>query len=227
MANSNLLPDDDKFGMMVASYAVNDLENWLASIQKNDENNPRFTKDILRVVCRETSDKKKETNNGVIVHTYPSSSENSIKNYLEASSVASSGEVITPSIMIFELMLDRWEIDPATLSGDEKLAVYIGGHGVLNFDSWLKIFREYQHGKEFPGIVRILAGRGPKHADGTETCVYVHLFKKSCEKLVHNLLFGEEKKLIALEHSVVLPYYPDIYADVVSMSEGGGKRVGK
>jgi hypothetical protein len=216
----NLCPDDGKFGMLVAFYAVNNANEWLAHVKKNDGLNPRLAEDLLRVVCSETIDKGRETERGVILHTYPLSDEDIIKEYIEVNAMVSSdsSQVITPSVMTFELLVDRWEIDPASLPRDEKLAIYIGGHGVLNFDSWLKIFKDYPHSKDFPGIVRILAGKGTKHADGTETCVYVHLFKRSCEKEVHKLLFGEEKKLRMLEHSVILPYHPDIYADVAFMS---------
>lgn len=216
----NLLPDGRKFGMLVAFYAVDNANEWLASVEKNDELNPRSTEDLLRVVCCKIDDKGRETERGVIIHTYPLSNEGIIKKYLEVNALVSSNssQVITPSVMTFELLFDRWEIDPASLPHDEKLSVYVGGHGVLNFDSWLNIFKEYPHEKEFPGIVRILAGKGTKHADGTETCVYVHLYKKSCEKEVHKLLFGEEKKFRLLEHSVVLPYHPDIHADVAFMS---------
>lgn len=220
---SNTSCNDKKLCILLASYTVADHDKWLTSFEEKDTNvfqnrEPMAALSALRVAGCET-DKKDTVKTVIAIITYLASNGDKIRNYVENDAALQSDGLVAPSIMTFELLLDRWEIDPATLSSNEKIAVYIGGHGVLNFDSWLTIFQKYPHDKDFPGVIRTLAGKGPKHPDGTETCFYIHFFRKSYEKLVHQFMFGEEKKLSVLEHSVVLPYQPDIYADIEYMAE--------
>ena len=216
--------------MFIASHGISDFPTWLATFKEVDKKTSYQMEELkadLRLACSGPN-RNDGTKTCVVIQTYPKSNEAAIKDCLKFDAPPFSGDdgLISRGIVIppfepcisAELWLDKWEIDPATLSDDEELMVYVGGHGVLNFDRWFKLFQEYPHDKEFPGVVRTLAGKGPKHTDGTDTCVYVHIFKKSYEKLVRDLMFGQEKKLVIMEHSVVLPYQPDIHATVGYMA---------
>lgn len=217
-----IIPESEPTRLVVVSgvKTVKDTKEWTNEFQNCEASNiirPQKDAGEIRLACLKSGDE-----NGVLIASYPKTEEG-VENFNKEGLL--DNKLVLPPLepnLVCDLLFDKWEVDPKSLKKmDDEFMVYIGGHGVLSYDKWFSAFVEYPHGKEFPGVVRTLAARGPKHSDGSDTCVFIHVFNKKYEDEARKLLFGEEKKLITQEKSnIVLPFYPDLFADIKSGHEG-------
>lgn len=224
--------DGNGESFVITSHGVGDFDSWLAVFKENCERKEdNFHRNVLKAKVHIAG--KTEDGKCLTFGIMPSSNDEMMKNIMKFDSppfvggpdLIKNGVIIPPfePNLLSSMVLDR--IDDADVSPEEDLVMYIASHGVPSFNDWFKgAFDLGEAGAAFLkelGIVHSWAGPGPVRAsDGKETCVVVHLLKKSHIEIMKAFTKYDAPPFVGgpdliKNGQVIPPFDINLYADVV------------
>jgi len=178
--------------MHITAHAVNNYDGWLEDFQNICNESPGFHTDVVKAkyhIAGKLTEQRDGNDACLVICAYPQSNDAVVKDVLKFDGPPFVGgtDMIKNSIIIppfepnFQATLVQDDIfDP---SPSQDLMVVVLSHGVPSFEKWLEAFNDVNTANLHKqiGVVRSLVGQGSNRDDGTQTCVVVHVFKKSHE----------------------------------------------